>query len=209
MADVHVMLDLETWGTLPGCALRSIGAVTFDPFGEKDLDYCFYANIDRVSCETVGLKIDPETEAWWGKQPPEAQDALAYDPWALSYAAAMFDAWWVEQKATHLWSNGACFDEPILRVAFDAVARRIPWKYWNVRDTRTIWDIAGLDPRNVQRAGPAHHALHDARHQARCVTLAYQRLGLRPPMRGPVTLRNCPVAITPGVITEAAVSDGR
>ena len=27
----HVMLDLETWGTRPGCDIRSIGAVVFDP----------------------------------------------------------------------------------------------------------------------------------------------------------------------------------
>jgi len=27
----HIMLDLETWGVHPGCDLRSIGAVVFDP----------------------------------------------------------------------------------------------------------------------------------------------------------------------------------
>lgn len=28
---LHVMIDLETWGTKPGCDIRSIGAVVFDP----------------------------------------------------------------------------------------------------------------------------------------------------------------------------------
>lgn len=28
---IHVMLDLETWGTRPGCDIRSIGACVFDP----------------------------------------------------------------------------------------------------------------------------------------------------------------------------------
>jgi hypothetical protein len=27
----HIMLDTETWGTAPGCDLRSIGACLFDP----------------------------------------------------------------------------------------------------------------------------------------------------------------------------------
>ena len=27
----HIMLDLETWGKTPGCDIRSIGAVVFDP----------------------------------------------------------------------------------------------------------------------------------------------------------------------------------
>lgn len=28
---IHIMLDLETWGTRPGCDIRSIGACVFDP----------------------------------------------------------------------------------------------------------------------------------------------------------------------------------
>lgn len=31
MSVTHVMLDLETWGKRPGCDIRSIGAVVFDP----------------------------------------------------------------------------------------------------------------------------------------------------------------------------------
>jgi hypothetical protein len=182
MADVHIMVDCETFGTLPGSALRSIGAVTFDPHGNEQQEQSFYCNIDRTSCEAAGLKIDPDTEHWWN-QPErlEAQAALLHDPWDLRYAAFHFEAWWLSQQATHLWCNGACFDEPIIRVAFAAVDRKIPWKYWNVRDTHTIWDIAGVNPKNVSREGVAHNALADARHQARCVTLAYQRLGLRSP----------------------------
>lgn len=33
MSVTHVMLDLETWGTAPGCDIRSIGACVFDPVG--------------------------------------------------------------------------------------------------------------------------------------------------------------------------------
>ena len=32
----NVMLDLETWGTAPGSALRSIGAVMFDPHERRE-----------------------------------------------------------------------------------------------------------------------------------------------------------------------------
>lgn len=32
---VSVMLDLETWGTRPGCDIRSIGAVVFDPVSDE------------------------------------------------------------------------------------------------------------------------------------------------------------------------------
>jgi len=43
---MHVMFDLETWGTTPGSALRSIGAVEFDPMG-KDIGRTFYRTSAR------------------------------------------------------------------------------------------------------------------------------------------------------------------
>ena len=55
---VHVMLDLESWGTLPGSALRSIGATTFSPYGDCHTEKTFYANIDRESCECAGLVVN-------------------------------------------------------------------------------------------------------------------------------------------------------
>ncbi len=59
----HLMLDLETWGTAPGSALRSIGAVFFDLDGKTG--ETFYRNIDKQSCLDAGLKIDPATVSWW------------------------------------------------------------------------------------------------------------------------------------------------
>lgn len=202
MTDVHVMVDCETWGTAPVSALRSIAAVTFDPCGDECFaEDVFYCNIDRASCEAAGLNVDPETERWWSEQAQEARDALLHDPWTLSYAASMFDAWWTGKQATHLWCNGACFDEPILRVAFGVIGRRIPWKFWNVRDTRTIWDIGGVNPKNVPREGAAHNALADARHQAKCVTMAYVKLKLGPPvMIAPAEMAQHSDLMRPGAI---------
>jgi exodeoxyribonuclease VIII len=185
MTDVHIMIDTETWGQMPDSALRSIGAVTFDPCGDPcghiHKEQVFYCNVDRVSCEAIGLVVYPETEAWWGKQATEAQDALQDDPWHIRYALDRLELWWQSVGATHLWCNGAGFDEPILRLAYGRIDRRTPWKFWNIRDTRTIWDVGCVNQKDISRAGAPHHALHDARHQAKCVTLAYQRLAQRPP----------------------------
>jgi hypothetical protein len=69
MGGVHVMLDLETWGTSPGSALRSVGAVTFSPYGEPGFtEAAFYANIDRHSCVLAGMTIDPAIVDWWSRQ---------------------------------------------------------------------------------------------------------------------------------------------
>lgn len=170
----NLMLDLETWGTRPGCAIRSVGAVMFDPytneFGEE-----FYANVSDASCREAGLHIDPSTEAWWAKQTQQARDALTVDPLTLTEVAERFDVYWRRARAIFVWSHGANFDEPIWSAAMHALGRRVPWKFWDSRCTRTVYDIAQLDPRTVRRAGTYHNALDDAKYQALCVQKAYAK----------------------------------
>jgi len=182
----HVMLDLETWGTAPGCALRSIGAVAFDPSDEFAGGEHFYANIERESCEAYGLTVDPKTVEWWERQSREAREALLTDPHPLMLVVTEFHAWWRRIGATYVWSNGANFDEPIWSAVSRAVGADVPWQFWNVRDTRTIWDAAGINPKKIARSGTAHNAFADAKHQATCVCRAYSKLGLgRPPIELP------------------------
>lgn len=174
------MIDLETWGTLPGSALRSIGAVTFSPYGAVHSEKSFYSNIDRASCELVGLKIDPGTESWWRDQSLEAQNRLIENCSELRDVVHDFAKWWQDIGGTYVWSNGANFDEVLWRVAAGCVDHGTPWKYWNVRDTRTCWHLARVNPRSIKFDGVQHDAIADARHQAKCVTNAYAALRIEP-----------------------------
>ena len=145
---IHVMLDLETWGTAPGSALRSIGAATFSPYGHGGFrEATFYAKIDKDSCRAVSLTIDQKTVEWWSRQTNEASAALVADQRPITDVVEEFDAWWRRHDATYVWSNGANFDEVLWRTACQAVGREVPWKYWNVRDTRTCWHLARLNPK--------------------------------------------------------------
>lgn len=179
---VHVMIDLETWGTLPGSALRSIGAVTFSPYGEPHEEKTFYANIDRASCETIGLSVDIDTVSWWLKQSAESQARLNDNCRSFGDIAREFAVWWTEIGGTYIWSNGANFDEVLWRTAIRRIGLQPPWKYWNVRDTRTCWHLARLNHKAVPFDGVQHDAIADARHQAKCVTQAYQMLNIKPGM---------------------------
>jgi hypothetical protein len=177
---VHVMLDLETWGTLPGSALRSIGAVTFSPYGEPHDEKTFYANIDRASCEAAGLLIELDTVAWWLNQSAAAQARLNDNCRSLREVALEFAVWWRQIGATYVWSNGANFDEVLWRVACRRLGLDVPWKYCNVRDTRTCWHLARLNHKAVPFEGTEHDAIADARHQAKCVMQAYAKLSVKP-----------------------------
>lgn len=180
----HVMMDLETLGTRPGCVVLSVGACTFDPFTHPDDPWPgknFSANIDNVSCQDAGLTIDHDTLAWWNGQPLETREAFTVDARPLWQAVSDFHVWFSQVGGSYLWCNGAGFDEPIWRAAARAAGfPGVPWKYWNVRDTRTAWHLGGVNPTSIPRDGLSHHALDDARHQARCVTLAVSRLKVSP-----------------------------
>lgn len=171
----NVMIDLETWGTAPGSAIRSIGAVVFDPF-TRELGDEFYANISRESCVAAGLVVNPETEAWWAGQSKQAQDSLMVDQATLEDTMRDFVFWWRSVRGVFPWSQGANFDQPILEAALRAVGRSAPWKFWDSRCTRTAYDMGRFNPRSIKRIGTHHNALDDAKHQARCVQESYHNL---------------------------------
>lgn len=173
---INCMMDLETWGTRPGCAIRSIGAVMFDPKNDK-LGSTFYETVLDASCKEAGLHTDPGTAKWWSEQSQEARDALvAGTQLTLIEVAEKFDAWWKQNRAIYVWSQGGNFDEPIWSVAMHSVGRKVPWRYYDTRCTRTIYSLARLNPKTIKREGTHHNALEDAKYQAKCVQASYARL---------------------------------
>ena len=168
----HVMIDLETWGLVPGCAVRSIGAVAFDPRGARGAT--FYENI--ATDDSLGLTRDPDTVRWWAEQSDAARAALLVNQQPLARVVNQLHLWLDEQRPTHVWSHGASFDLPIWQVAASKLGARVPWDHRAVRDTRTLFEIAGLDVRTVPQVGTSHNALDDACFQADCVIAAYRLL---------------------------------
>lgn len=175
----HIMVDLETMGTTPGSAIASLGAQAFDPFNGT-LGESFYRVIDLRACARAGLTIDPDTVLWWLQQSDAARDHLVRSsPEDLTQVLVWFAAWWRRQQGQFIWGHGAYFDEPMLSAAFRAAGVDVPWKYWDARCTRTIFDLAGERP--DRQSGTHHNALDDARAQAEAVIRAYVKLQLAAP----------------------------
>jgi len=87
-----------------------------------------------------------------------------------------FARWYAKGDFTCVWAQGATFDPILWEAACTAVGDPVPWKFFNVRDTRTLYDLASFDHRSVKREGIAHHALDDCRHQIECCRRAHQLL---------------------------------
>lgn len=170
-----VMLDLETLGREPGCIVLSIGAVTFDPFGTGHSNE-FYRNIDRTDCLLHGLHAHPETAKWWSEQSKVAQEGLLKNPIPLKQALDEFSVWFKEVAGEQVWCQGASFDAPILQKAIEVTGAEAPWTFWNVRDTRTVYDVCAFNVKSVVRRGTYHNALDDAKHQVKCIQAALKKL---------------------------------
>ena len=175
-----IMLDLETWGLAPGSHLRSIGAIEFCPRA-RSLGRSFYVNV--AAHPTYGLESDPDTVYWWAQQSVEARLVFAEHPKVLPVALARFSDWFhglrEDPNAIRIWAHGPVFDVVLLTEAYGAAGLPPPWHYRAPRDTRTIFDAAGMNPStDLPVVGVYHNALDDARSQALGVIEAYRRLGI-------------------------------
>lgn len=171
----HCMVDIETLGTRPGSVILSIGAVMFDP-ATGELGETFYVNIDRASCEALGLTVDQATLDWWEKQSVTARSVLGIGAGPLEFALTAFSGFWGCHAATFFWSHGANFDEVLLSAAYRAANMSAPWKYYDVMCCRSTLTLAGIRPDRSK--GTHHNALDDALRQAEAVSWAYKILHL-------------------------------
>tara|TARA_R110000851_G_scaffold16046_3_gene52553 strand:+ start:4109 stop:4648 length:540 start_codon:yes stop_codon:yes gene_type:complete len=168
----HLMLDLETYGTGPGCVIRSIGAVVFDP-RTPALGAEFYTNITEEDQIAAGAFKDTDTVRWWAQQGDEAKAVLEKDQIDLKTAVDNFNNFWKANKLKFVWAQGAAFDPVLWESACKLVDLKPPWEFYNTRDTRTVYDMAGLNTKTVPRQGIYHYALDDCKHQVRCVYKSY------------------------------------
>ena len=167
------MVDLETLATTPNAAILTIGAVTFDPNSTKIYDE-FYRRVELESLESLDTYIDDGTLEWWSKQDQAAQDE-AFDPEGREpIQNVLGDFYKFCMGSTRFWSHGAAFDIVILEYYFRKINKPFPWNFWDVRDTRTIFDL-GMDPEMPQ--ANKHNALEDARRQAIGVQNMFKKLG--------------------------------
>lgn len=168
----HVMIDLETMATTPNCAIVSIGAVIFEPRANVITDGMFYEELDWECQDRYRNK---ETMKWWAEQSNEARSSLA----GLEELKSCLEAFarWLPKDAK-VWGNGSIFDIAILEDAYRQYKLPIPWKFWNVRDMRTIKDLyeSARGGTGSKREGVKHHALHDAIHQAKYLNMMWSKI---------------------------------
>src|SRR5690606_4687031 len=134
----HISIDCESLGTSSDALLLSIGAVAFDPLSGQVLEE-FHAIIDQDGAHAVG-SIDAATVFWWMRQGEAARAALfAKDLERVTLRAALdqLTALVLRYPGAVIWQRGDK-DSEWIASAYRSQGMKCPWRYWQVRDQRTL-----------------------------------------------------------------------
>jgi hypothetical protein len=172
---MHIMLDVETLGVRPGHIVLSAALVRFSDFASTAI------GLDTTEQATLGLLTDPSTLEWWQGQSEAARAAAFGAPVPLRTGLQHIADWLAWARAggeLTLWCHGASFDAPMLEEVYRRTDISCPWSYRDLRDTRTLFDLAGISLRDFSNGGD-HIALADAEAQTRAAIEALRVLAGR------------------------------
>lgn len=166
------MVDLEGLATGPETTILTIAAQEFDPLSRDRFGREFYVRVDLESQE--GRSIEQGTLDWWATQPAPVREEAFNEHNRVPLRTALQGLHRVLWHSKRVWSQGPTYDMNILEHAYKSLEMPLPWRYYAVRDSRTLLSLyPGLE------SYPAsHHALEDCKRQICLVwdTLEYLKI---------------------------------
>jgi len=161
---VHYMLDLETASTAKNAAILSIACVKFT-FPECKPGEVFYRRIDPSFYDNfaTSFSVSVGSVQWWMTQETSVRNEAWGGKGSLDSALEDFCAFMAEEDI-RVWAHGKDFDPPILENALRVFNRPVPWKFYQTRDTRTVYELGNIKPVPVEEY-PKHHPVGDCQSQ--------------------------------------------
>ena len=177
----HYSFNLETLGTRYDSYILSIACAEFD----IETGAIINTSHRKTVCGN-GFNIDVDTVMWWLNQNDDARKEITTrdtktsggikNEVPIETALHELSHFITDHKNAIVWGNGSSFDITLLDYAHSKCNLKQPWQYWNVRDMRTIVDLAassGFMKGRIKFEGVKHDALSDAVHQAKVIHNAY------------------------------------
>lgn len=171
MADL--MIDIEGLGTGPDTTILTIAAQSFDPLGSGYHERHYYARITLESQENRSIQQD--TINWWATQPDAAREEAFGETDRIPLDQALDELAKFIWHAKHVWAQGPTYDMNILEHAYKSYNKSLPWQFYAVRDSRTVfslWPDQPIPP-------TSHHALEDCRRQIGMLQNTLKHLNVR------------------------------
>jgi exodeoxyribonuclease VIII len=105
--------------------------------------------------------VDDGTIEWWATQPEHAREEAFGEQDRIPLDQALDELGRLIWHSKMIWAQGPTYDCNILEHAYKSYGKALPWKYYQVRDSRTVfslWPELPIPP-------TSHHALEDCRRQ--------------------------------------------
>lgn len=175
-----VSIDIKTLGKRYGAAVLSIGAASFNRH-TGNLGPNYYVKVHLEDALRFG-HTDAKTLQWWAQQGQVAnKHVFGLGGEHLTRALQGLNAYLNGLPANVcVWGNGPTFDMTLLEGMYHATGIECPWNnervHWNVRDLRTLIDVADFDKKTIPFTGTPHYALDDAVHQAKIAVACFHKL---------------------------------
>lgn len=173
----HATIDLETIDTRPQSTVLSLGAVKFNPFDNSEPHSEMYFKISIDDQDQLGRTSSDDTIAWWSRQDPKIMEEAFDQEGAITVEEALSKINKFVVGVDILWGQGYGFDYTIIEDMYRSLGKPIPYNFWQVRDSRTLFSVCKEDPRKKIQ-NDLHNALADAYFQSKAIQMAYNELGL-------------------------------
>jgi hypothetical protein len=166
------MIDIEGLATGPDATILTIAAQSFDPFGQGYVDRQYYARVTLESQENRA--IEDHTIEWWATQ-GAAMDEAFMEEGRIPLDQALDSLYKIAWQHDIIWANGPTYDMNILEHAYKSYGKSLPWRYYKIRDARTIYSLYP----DLPKPPTSHHALEDCRRQIDMLQLTFKHLNIK------------------------------
>ena len=173
---IHAMIDLETLSTNPDAVILTVGGVKFDPNTTMAPYDELYFRVDVDAQTARGRHVMQDTLDWWAKQPKEIMEEALGDKDRVGVFEMIKKINKFSVGVDVFWCQGPLFDYAILQNIYAQLGHPVPWQYWQIRDSRTLFSLV---PRETEKREGLHNALEDCKFQARKVQKVYRQLGIK------------------------------
>lgn len=173
-AIMHVMVDIETLSVAPNACILTLAVQQFHPLKDNDYDKLTHV-YRRISVESQPDRhVDDNTLAWWAKQPELSKKEAFSESDRYPLLDVLNEIRPLIWQSEYVWIQGPTFDLSVLKNAYESYGIKEPWKYFLVRDSRTVFSLVP----DLKKPPIEHHALHDCRRQISMLKNALEILGI-------------------------------
>jgi hypothetical protein len=174
----HAMIDIETLDTAPHSVILSVGAVRFDPYSNN---VPTHKTLWRPSVDeqlSADRTVSESTLEFWSQQDSAIRDRTFTDEGRICVHDFFKHLNKYLVGVDKIWCHGPQFDMVIIEDLYAQYKHHKGWAYWQVCDSRTIFNMMPKDPRKDMQQD-LHSADDDAYWQAVGVQQVFEHFGVR------------------------------